>query len=680
MMQVRQIAGMRGLVANPRGDMIPRPIKSNFREGLEMLEYFIATPGARKGLVDTALRTADSGYLTRRLVDVAQELIVREPDCGTNLGVWIDDIEPDTANKRNYLETKLFGRTLLDRHHADRWHGHPARTPSSATTRWTRAARRPEVNRVRVRSVLTCDAELGICALCYGRSLATGKQIELGEAVGVIAAQSIGEPGTQLTMRTFHTGGVAGKDIAGGLPRVVELFEARTPAWCGSSGPGRPACCASARTRVEGVPITIVADDGTEETIILPAQSRLLVRDGQDVKAGDPITDGPFDPKELMEIKGPRETQVYLVEEVQKVYRDQGVSIHDKHIELIVRQMTRRIGVQEPGETGFLPGERADAKVFRDTNRRTVEAGGKPAEGRPEIMGITKASLATESWLSAASFQETTRVLTEAAIDGRGDGLIGLKENIIIGKLIPAGSGMNKYREFDVVAPDYTPMSYYSSEMEDPAAVPGEPPGLVFQRGRRPSDRRRLIRRDPRSTSARARARAFAVPIRRVPCPVAADPSGDVAVRPGGDRSVGLPGLLRARSGPNLSRFVCAGFRRAQARSNEAKVDACPPFSSWSVRAEAPRSTRPRRRRSRARPSAAACAPACSPPPRRSRTRPCARSPVCGSPAASRSPPTSPVRATTSRSTRSCSCGVAVSATSRACATRSSAARSMRPA
>jgi len=468
MMQVRQIAGMRGLVANPRGDMIPRPIKSNFREGLEMLEYFIATPGARKGLVDTALRTADSGYLTRRLVDVAQELIVREPDCGTNLGVWIDDIEPDTANKRNYLETKLFGRSLLvDTTLTD---GTVIPRNTIINDEQMEALRDdPQVNRVRVRSVLTCDAELGICALCYGRSLATGKEIELGEAVGVIAAQSIGEPGTQLTMRTFHTGGVAGKDIAGGLPRVVELFESRTP-----RGAARLARLSGVlhigEDEGRGVPITVIANDGTEETIILPAQSRLLVKDGQDVKAGDPITDGPFDPKELMEIKGPRETQVYLVEEVQKVYRDQGVSIHDKHIELIVRQMTRRIGVQEPGETGFLPGERADAKVFRDTNRRTVEAGLKPAEGRPEIMGITKASLATESWLSAASFQETTRVLTEAAIDGRGDNLIGLKENIIIGKLIPAGSGMNKYREFDIAAPDYTPMSYYSSEMEDPAA------------------------------------------------------------------------------------------------------------------------------------------------------------------------------------------------------------------
>jgi DNA-directed RNA polymerase subunit beta' len=328
----------------------------------------------------------------------------------------------------------------------------------------------PKITRVRVRSVVTCDAELGVCALCYGRSLATGKSIELGEAVGVIAAQSIGEPGTQLTMRTFHTGGVAGKDIAGGLPRVVELFESRTP-----RGSARLARATGVlhigEDEGKGIPVTVIDDQGEEHQIILPTGSRPIVVDGQDIKAGDPITDGPFDPKELMEIKGIRETQLYLVEEVQKVYRDQGVSISDKHIELIVRQMTRRIGVQEPGDTGFLPGERADAKVFRDTNRRMVEEGKKPAEGRPEIMGITKASLATESWLSAASFQETTRVLTEAAIDGKGDSLLGLKENIIIGKLIPAGTGMMRYREFDVAAPDYQPMAYFSSEAaEDPAA------------------------------------------------------------------------------------------------------------------------------------------------------------------------------------------------------------------
>jgi DNA-directed RNA polymerase subunit beta' len=469
MTQMRQIAGMRGLVANPRGDMIPRPIKKNFREGLETLEYFIATPGARKGLVDTALRTADSGYLTRRLVDVAQELIIREVDCGTNLGLWIDYVAPDTANRRAYLETKLFGRALSQEVTLGDGTVYPRNTLIGDIEM---AALRddPTVERVRVRSVLTCDAEIGVCALCYGRSLATGKSIELGEAVGVIAAQSIGEPGTQLTMRTFHTGGVAGKDIAGGLPRVVELFEARTP-----RGSARLAK-AGGVVRIgedegKGIPVTIVDDQGEEHAIVLPSGSRPIVADGQEVKAGDPITDGPFDPKEIMEIKGIRETQVYLVEEVQKVYRDQGVSISDKHIELIVRQMTRRIGVQEPGDTGFLPGERADAKVFRDTNKRMVEEGKKPAEGRPELMGITKASLATESWLSAASFQETTRVLTEAAIDGRGDSLLGLKENIIIGKLIPAGTGMMRYREFDVDAPDYQPMAFFSSDADDDPAA-----------------------------------------------------------------------------------------------------------------------------------------------------------------------------------------------------------------
>jgi DNA-directed RNA polymerase subunit beta' len=327
----------------------------------------------------------------------------------------------------------------------------------------------PKIDRVQVRSVVTCDAALGICALCYGRSLATGKPIELGEAVGVIAAQSIGEPGTQLTMRTFHTGGVAvGKDIAGGLPRVVELFESRTP-----KGSARLAK-ATGVVRIgedegKGIPVIVVDDKGEEHPIILPSGSRPIVRDGQEITAGEPVTDGPFDPKEIMEILGTRRTQTYLIEEVQKVYRDQGVLISDKHIELIVRQMTRRVGVQEPGDTGFLPGERVDAKIFRDTNREMVENSKRPAEGRPEIMGITKASLATDSWLSAASFQETTRVLTEAAIDGKGDFLVGLKENIIIGKLIPAGTGMERYRDFDVDAPDYQPMEYFSSDDVDPA-------------------------------------------------------------------------------------------------------------------------------------------------------------------------------------------------------------------
>jgi DNA-directed RNA polymerase subunit beta' len=470
MVQVRQIAGMRGLVANPRGDMIPRPIKSNFREGLAMLEYFIATPGARKGLVDTALRTADSGYLTRRLVDVAQELIIREEDCSVEgepvRGVWLDDVEPDTVNKRNYLETRLFGRTLA----AD-----VTLADGTVLTAGTEVGDEelellrddPEVTRVRLRSVLTCRADFGVCALCYGRSLATGKTIELGEAVGVIAAQSIGEPGTQLTMRTFHTGGIAaGGDIAGGLPRVVELFEARSPK--GKATLARiSGVVRIAEDEGKGRTVTVVGDDGTEDSYVVPTLARLEVRDGDTVEAGDALVEGPRDPKELLEIKGVRETQLYLVEEVQKVYRDQGVSIADKHIELIVRQMTRRVVVQEPGDSGFLPGERVDQKTYADTNRMLVQEGKTAAEGRPELMGITKASLATDSWLSAASFQETTRVLTEAAIESRSDSLLGLKENIIIGKLIPAGTGLARYRDIETFAPEYQPMEYYSSDGDE---------------------------------------------------------------------------------------------------------------------------------------------------------------------------------------------------------------------
>ena len=469
MMQVRQIAGMRGLVANPRGDMIPRPIKSNFREGLSMLEYFIATPGARKGLVDTALRTADSGYLTRRLVDVAQELIVREADClreGDPVrGLWLDELGHDQPGKRTYLETRLFGRTIAQ--DVTLGDGSVIGAGTEVGDEELEVLREdPAVTRVRVRSPLTCQAELGLCAACYGRSLATGKTIELGEAVGVIAAQSIGEPGTQLTMRTFHTGGIAGSDIAGGLPRVVELFEARSPkgkaTLARSSGVVRVADD-EGRGRV----VTVVSDDGDEDVYTIPSPARLEVADGTEVTAGDALVDGPRDPKELLEIKGVRETQQYLVSEVQKVYRDQGVSIADKHIELIVRQMTRRVAVSEPGESDFLPGERADAKVFADVNKVLRNEGKAPAEGRPELMGITKASLATDSWLSAASFQETTRVLTEAAIESRSDSLVGLKENIIIGKLIPAGTGTDAYRDVVTEAPEYQPMEFYSSDSEE---------------------------------------------------------------------------------------------------------------------------------------------------------------------------------------------------------------------
>ena len=483
MMQVRQIAGMRGLVANPRGDMIPRPIKSNFREGLTMLEYFISTPGARKGLVDTALRTADSGYLTRRLVDVSQELIINENDPfeaeGAVRGIWIDGVRSDVENQRFYLETRLFSRTLADEVVVADPEGKGIVHPEAKGARRVLAAGTivgeiemqlmrddPDVDRVRVLSPLTDDSATGVSAASYGMSLATGKDIEVGEAVGVIAAQSIGEPGTQLTMRTFHTGGVVGKDLAGGLPRVVELFEARTPK--GKSTLAR----ISGVVRIgedegRGREITVVADDGTEEVYTIPGLPRLEVADGDEVKAGDPIVEGPRDPKELLEIKGVRETQQYLVEEVQKVYRDQGVSIHDKHIELIVRQMTRRVKINDPGESDFLPGEQVDQRTFAETNRTLVAEGRRPAEGRPELMGITKASLATDSWLSAASFQETTRVLTEAAIECRSDNLIGLKENIIIGKLVPAGTGMEEYRRVATHAPDYKPMDFYSSVDEE---------------------------------------------------------------------------------------------------------------------------------------------------------------------------------------------------------------------
>ena len=467
MMQIRQIAGMRGLVANPRGDMIPRPIKSNFREGLRVLEYFIATPGARKGLVDTALRTADSGYLTRRLVDVAQEVIINSEDpfaAGTYVkGIWLEDVQPDSPHRRTYLETRLFGRVLAE---------DVALSDGSIILAGTMvgdaelAALRddPEVTRVRVLSPLSDDSASGITAASYGMSLATGKLIEQGEAVGVIAAQSIGEPGTQLTMRTFHTGGVAGaQDIAGGLPRVVELFEARTPK--GKATLARQAGVVRIRGEAGDRTVVIVENDGTEHDCRIGTEYRLEVRDGDEVEPGDALVEGPRDPKELLEIRGIDATQRYLVAEVQKVYRDQGVSIHDKHIELIVRQMTKRVAIGEPGDTHFLPDERVDKAVFEQTNRDIVRDGGKPASGRREVMGITKASLATESWLSAASFQETTRVLTEAAIESKRDTLVGLKENIIIGKLIPAGTGMGRYREtYQTHAPDHTPMDYYSSE------------------------------------------------------------------------------------------------------------------------------------------------------------------------------------------------------------------------
>jgi DNA-directed RNA polymerase subunit beta' len=453
MMQIRQVAAMRGLVANPRGDIIPRPIKSNFREGLSVLEYFISTHGARKGLADTALRTADSGYLTRRLVDVSQDVIIREDDCGTErgmekrIGVRLED---GTVRKDDNVETSAYARTTaVDIVHPESGEVllHAGEDLGDIKIGELVAA---GVESVRVRSVLTCEARTGTCAKCYGRSLATGKLVDIGEAVGIIAAQSIGEPGTQLTMRTFHTGGVASADdITQGLPRVQEIFEARIPK-------GRaPISEAAGRVEIEETDkarkVIVTPDDGSE-VLEYPVskRSRLLVGDGDHIEVGEMLTIGTPEPHEVLRILGVRKAQEHLVEEVQAVYRSQGVSIHDKHIEIIVRQMLRRVTVIEAGDTNVLPGDLVDRSLFEEENRRVVSEGGKPASGRPVLMGITKASLATESWLSAASFQETTRVLTDAAIHARSDSLRGLKENVIIGKLIPAGTGLERYRNIRV--------------------------------------------------------------------------------------------------------------------------------------------------------------------------------------------------------------------------------------
>ncbi|MBP6995732.1 MAG: DNA-directed RNA polymerase subunit beta' [Phycicoccus sp.] len=477
-MQLRQIAGMRGLVSNPKGEIIPRPIRANFREGLTVLEFFISTHGSRKGLADTALRTADSGYLTRRLVDVSQDVIIREDDCGTERGLAmpIATVDARTGERRLHddVEASVYARSLADDVVID------GETLAEAgidlgdvvIARLFDAG----VDSVKVRSVLTCDSHVGTCAKCYGRSLATGKLVDIGEAVGIIAAQSIGEPGTQLTMRTFHTGGVAGDDITQGLPRVVELFEARTPKGVA------PIAEATGRVRVEdadkGRRIVLTPDDGSDEhEYKLTSRSRLLVADGDHVEVGAPLTQGSIDPKNVLRILGPRAVQMHLVDEVQKVYRQQGVSIHDKHIEVIVRQMLRRVTIIEAGDADLLPGRLAERGAFENENRRVVAEGGKPASGRPELMGITKASLATDSWLSAASFQETTRVLTEAAMEGRSDPLLGLKENVILGKLIPAGTGLPRYRNIAVEPTEEARAAMYSLPTYDDYSYQAFGPG-----------------------------------------------------------------------------------------------------------------------------------------------------------------------------------------------------------
>jgi DNA-directed RNA polymerase subunit beta' len=466
-LQVRNIAGMRGLVNNPKGEIIPRPIISSYREGLSVAEYFIATHGARKGLADTALRTADSGYLTRRLVDVSQDVIIREDDCGTTKGLDlpIATVGADgTLTRDPNVENSVFARTLAaDAVAADGTVVAAAREDVGDVLIDKLVA--AGVTDIKVRSVLTCESAVGVCAACYGRSLATGKLVDIGEAVGIIAAQSIGEPGTQLTMRTFHTGGSASADdITQGLPRVQELFEARTPK--GAS----PIAEAAGRITIEETDKSrkvILTPDNGDEPHVYPVlrRSTLLVEDGQRVELGHQLIVGTVDPKEVLRVKGVREVQKHLVGGVQGVYRSQGVPIHDKHIEVIVRQMLRKVTVVDHGDTDLLPGELVDRSKYNEINRATLQEGKKTASARQEVMGITKASLATESWLSAASFQETTRVLTQAAMEGKSDPLIGLKENVIIGKLIPAGTGLQRYRNVTVEATEEAKAERYPNRI-----------------------------------------------------------------------------------------------------------------------------------------------------------------------------------------------------------------------
>ncbi len=475
-MQVRQIAGMRGLVSNPKGEIIPRPIISSYREGLSVAEYFIATHGARKGLADTALRTADSGYLTRRLVDVSQDVIIREDDCGTTKGLDLLVAAPNfegTLVVDPNVENSLYARSLAD-DAKDAKGKVVAKGGDDVGDVMIETLIKAGVTHVKVRSVLTCESAVGVCAACYGRSLATGKLVDIGEAVGIIAAQSIGEPGTQLTMRTFHTGGAAtADDITQGLPRVTELFEARTPK--GAS----PIAEAAGRITIEDTDRSrklILTPDNGDEPVAYPVLKRatLLIEDGEHVVLGQQLHVGAVDPKEVLRVRGVRAVQEHLVGGVQGVYRSQGVPIHDKHIEVIVRQMLRKVTVVDHGDTTLLPGELVDRSKYNELNRAALTEGKKTASARQEVMGITKASLATESWLSAASFQETTRVLTQAAMEGKSDPLMGLKENVIIGKLIPAGTGLPMYRNVNVEATEEAKAERYPNRIYSEDASFGE--------------------------------------------------------------------------------------------------------------------------------------------------------------------------------------------------------------
>ena len=474
MMQVRQLAGMRGLVANPKGDIIESPIKSNFREGMSVLEYFISTHGARKGLADTALRTADSGYLTRRLVDVAAGIVVKDLGDenidwrGTNKKIVID------GKLTKYLHSTLYGRVLaedikVDKKVVEMENGIKLSKGTYIDAEVLDGIAKSGVEDVNVLSPFNSLNPESMDPLCYGFSLATGKPVEVGEAVGIISAQSIGEPGTQLTMRTFHTGGVVGLDITSGLPRIVELFEARTPKGKAVLSPIQGKV-KSIDVTPEGNRTVLIANEKDEVELLVLRRQTLLVNQGDEMQAGQSLTTGPKDPKEVLQINGVRTCQEYLVDEVQKTYRDQGVEVHDKHVEMIVRQMLRRVRIVKSNNSDFLPNELVDSTLFRKTNQELVKDGKVPAEGRPELMGITKASLATDSWLSAASFQETTRVLTEAAMKRSNDSLSGLKENVIIGTLIPAGTGSNAYQTMKPSlpdAPEVSELGFMASTSED---------------------------------------------------------------------------------------------------------------------------------------------------------------------------------------------------------------------
>ncbi|MDC3417788.1 DNA-directed RNA polymerase subunit beta' [Aquibacillus salsiterrae] len=446
-----QLAGMRGLMANPAGRIIELPIKSSFREGLTVLEYFISTHGARKGLADTALKTADSGYLTRRLVDVAQDVIIREEDCGTDRGLTVQSIKEGTEMIEPLID-RLIGRTSF------KVVKHPETSDvlinkdEVITEDIAKQIVEAGIEQVTIRSVFTCNTKHGACKKCYGRNLATGEEVEVGEAVGIIAAQSIGEPGTQLTMRTFHTGGVAGSDITQGLPRIQELFEARNPK--GQAVISEIHGVVQDIDEVKDKQEIVIQGDVESKSYTAPYGARLKVSIGDQIFAGQALTEGSIDPKELLKIRGLQGVQEYLLKEVQKVYRMQGVEIGDKHVEVMVRQMLRKVRVADSGDTDVLPGSLLEIHQFRDANREVLREGNQPAVGRPVLLGITKASLETDSFLSAASFQETTRVLTDAAIKGKRDELLGLKENVIIGKLVPAGTGMQTYRKITAQTAD----------------------------------------------------------------------------------------------------------------------------------------------------------------------------------------------------------------------------------